>query len=185
MPGGLGLASANLAVQAMRLLFGAKERSAMSQKDLAARLGVTEGRVSQVFRSDGNIRIATLARFMRAMGYAIQLVAVPADAPTRSLSSPEKRGRPRRRGRTAAAAGGYDLYEQMFLTGDGPMTFQMFVPADDVLGCVPHGEPQFVDRLIVSRGRGKSNAPHPVPIRQAEWQTEPIRPSISSGGGKS
>lgn len=65
-----------------------------TQRALAADLGVTEGAVSQVLKGDGNLRIATLARYLRALGYEAKLSLEPveSDAPAISLS-----GRPRRR----------------------------------------------------------------------------------------
>ena len=46
--GAQGLAAANLAGQVMRLLHQALDASELDQKSLAEKLGVTQGRVSQV-----------------------------------------------------------------------------------------------------------------------------------------
>ncbi|MCU1616978.1 MAG: helix-turn-helix protein [Frankiales bacterium] len=65
-----------------------------TQRALAADLGLSEGAVSQVLNGDGNLRIATLARYLRALGYEARfsLEPVESDTPAVSLS-----GRPRRR----------------------------------------------------------------------------------------
>jgi transcriptional regulator with XRE-family HTH domain len=78
--GPLSLAAATLAMRVSRLLHGAKSASKMSSKQIAERMDISEGRVSQVLNGDGNVHIATLARFMRAMGYMLEVVAVPLDS---------------------------------------------------------------------------------------------------------
>ncbi len=75
--GAQGLAAADLAGQAMRLLHQALEVSELDQKALAEKLGVTQGRVSQVLNGDGNLRIAALARYLRSLGYEVTLTAAP------------------------------------------------------------------------------------------------------------
>jgi transcriptional regulator with XRE-family HTH domain len=71
----LDLAAARLAVDVCALLGQAFEASGLRAKQLAERLGVSEGRVSQVLNGDGNIRVATLAKFLSAMGYRPVLAA--------------------------------------------------------------------------------------------------------------
>jgi DNA-binding phage protein len=71
--GRLGLAAAAAAASIARILHTAKVASKLSSKEIAENLGVTEGRVSQVLSGDGNIHIATLARFLRAMGYELKI----------------------------------------------------------------------------------------------------------------
>lgn len=75
--GAQGLAAANLAGQVMRLLQQALDASEMDQKALADKLGVTQGRVSQVINGDGNMKIAAVARYLRALGYETHLAASP------------------------------------------------------------------------------------------------------------
>ena len=75
--GAQGLAAARLARQVAAMLSSAKDRVGITNRELAERVGVSEGRVSQVLGSDGNLRIATIARFLRALGYEIELVARP------------------------------------------------------------------------------------------------------------
>jgi transcriptional regulator with XRE-family HTH domain len=69
------LVAARAAAQVMNLLELAKAQSGMAQKDLAEALGVTEGRVSQVMTGDGNVHVATMARFLDAMGVKLTLSA--------------------------------------------------------------------------------------------------------------
>lgn len=76
--GMLGLAAANLAGRVMALLASTRDQKGMTSRRLASALGITEGRVSQVMNGDGNVHIATLAKFMRAMGYLVELRVVPA-----------------------------------------------------------------------------------------------------------
>ena len=75
--GAQGLAAADLAGQVLRLLHQALDVSDLDQKALAEKLGVTQGRVSQVFNGDGNMRIAAVARYLRALGYETRLSATP------------------------------------------------------------------------------------------------------------
>ena len=77
--GAQGLAAADLAGQVMRLLHQALDVSGLEQKALAEKLGVTQGRVSQVFGGDGNMRIAAVARYLRALGYETRISAIPID----------------------------------------------------------------------------------------------------------
>jgi DNA-binding phage protein len=73
------LAAAEAAAQVMNLLEVAKSHSGLSQNRLALELGVTDGRVSQVLSGDGNYHIATVARFLNAMGAKLTLTASTAD----------------------------------------------------------------------------------------------------------
>ncbi|MDG4667992.1 helix-turn-helix transcriptional regulator [Mycobacterium sp. 236(2023)] len=78
--GAQGLAAADLAGQANRVLQAALDASELDQKDLAAKLGVSPGRVSQVVNSDGNLRIAAFARYLRALGYEATITARPVES---------------------------------------------------------------------------------------------------------
>ena len=93
--GAQGLAAADLAGQVMRLLHQALDVSDLDQKALAEKLGVTQGRVSQVFNGDGNMRIAAVARYLRALGYETRLSATPV-APGIPALPRESRRRPAR-----------------------------------------------------------------------------------------
>ncbi|MEV8338516.1 helix-turn-helix transcriptional regulator [Leucobacter sp. NPDC077196] len=88
------MAAARAEVRVGHLLKKAFRVTGLSQKTLAERLGVTEGRVSQVLNADGALRVATAARYLRAMGYLLELEAEPADDGAPSLKA--KRARDRR-----------------------------------------------------------------------------------------
>ncbi|GJF08919.1 hypothetical protein NGTWS0302_33030 [Mycolicibacterium cyprinidarum] len=95
--GAQGLAAADLAGQVMRLLEQALDASGLEQKDLAEKLDVTQGRVSQVLNGDGNMKVAAVARYLRALGYETHISASPVDP-----GRPDLAREARRRRRTAA-----------------------------------------------------------------------------------
>lgn len=72
------MAAARLAVNVTEALRSALIACKCQQQDLADRLNVSPGRVSQVL-SDGNVRISTLGRFARALGYQARIVLDPVD----------------------------------------------------------------------------------------------------------
>ncbi|GAA0545503.1 hypothetical protein GCM10010172_28940 [Paractinoplanes ferrugineus] len=146
--GRLGLAAAAAAAGITRLLHAAKAASGLTSKEVAAELGVTEGRVSQVFSGDGNLHIATIARFVRAMGYELTIGAVPAEKNRPPL---DLRGRRSRRRAAEQAEKTFEVFVQTFLTHEGPVTVPMVVAADDILRTTPHGAPSQVARVSVSR----------------------------------
>ena len=71
------LAAARLASTVGALMEQVGEASPVKYKDVAAAMGVSAGRVSQILSGDGNVRIATLARFLDACGYELELTARP------------------------------------------------------------------------------------------------------------
>lgn len=75
------MAAAWLAVNIDAMLERALLASGMSQADLARTLGITEGRVSQILSSDGNLRVATIGKVFRALGFQAQLQLEPAGDP--------------------------------------------------------------------------------------------------------
>jgi predicted XRE-type DNA-binding protein len=91
--GAQGLAAADLAAQVMRLLQQALDASQLDQKALSEKLGVTQGRVSQVLNGDGNMKVAAVARYLRALGYEVQLAATPVAAGLPTLPYPTRRRR--------------------------------------------------------------------------------------------
>lgn len=92
--GGLGLAAARLAVETAQLLKAAfAARKDIDQKELARIIGVSEGRVSQVLHGDGNVHVATLARYLTAMGYEAELTARALTSAAAPLKTPRRRGR--------------------------------------------------------------------------------------------
>ncbi len=79
------MAAARLAVSVAAALRKALEASGLRQADLAERTGVTAGRVSQLL-ADGNLRVATIGRFARALGYQARLVLDPLEEGLPSIS---------------------------------------------------------------------------------------------------
>jgi len=97
--GRLDMAAARLSVQTLTVLNKAVESSGISRRTLAEKIGVSEGRVSQVLNGNGNLQAATVARFLRAVGYQAQLMAVPCDEGVPPLPSPKRGARRSRRRR--------------------------------------------------------------------------------------
>ncbi len=93
----LELAAARAEVRVLHLLRTAFERSSLSQKELAEHVGVTEGRVSQVLNSEGNLKITTIARFLRALGYKFELDATPTKPNIPSLTPRREKRKSRRK----------------------------------------------------------------------------------------
>lgn len=93
--GRLGMAAARGTVGAVALLNRAFAASGINQHELAERACVTDGRVSQVLNGDGNVRVSTLARFLRALGYHLRLSAVRAEPDVELLPVPRRRRRER------------------------------------------------------------------------------------------
>jgi hypothetical protein len=113
--GRVAMAGARAAVQTVTLLNQALETSGRNQSELAALLGVTGGRVSQVVNGDGNLRVSTIARFLRAAGYRLKLTAEPADAGVAPLAQPA----PRRPSSRPAAPRFAAVYTATSVTGEG------------------------------------------------------------------
>jgi len=89
--GRLAMAGARAAVSTVTLINQALDTSGLNRAELAAILEVTPGRVSQVLNGDGNLRVSTIARFLRAAGYRLKLTAEPADAGIAPLREPASR----------------------------------------------------------------------------------------------
>lgn len=70
-----------------------RERAGLTIYDLAARLGVTAGAVSQMERSEaaGTIKLATLERALNALGRSVQLRVVEPEQETVPFSRREER----------------------------------------------------------------------------------------------
>jgi predicted XRE-type DNA-binding protein len=73
------LAASQLTNDALVLLQTALSSTGVTQKQLAEKLGIGESRVSQVINGDGNIKLTTLARYMRALGYAVTVSVTPVE----------------------------------------------------------------------------------------------------------
>jgi transcriptional regulator with XRE-family HTH domain len=89
--GRIEMAAAEASFDAVGLLTKVVRASGLSQREIADALGVGESRVSQVLSGDGNLRITTLARYLRAAGYALRLEAIPADPGVSELPKPRSR----------------------------------------------------------------------------------------------
>jgi transcriptional regulator with XRE-family HTH domain len=70
-------AAAKAAVESVALINSTLKAAGIRQSELARMLELTEGRVSQVVNGDGNVRVSTLAKFLRAAGYNLALNAEP------------------------------------------------------------------------------------------------------------
>ena len=71
----LDMAAARGIVDGSALLARVFRASGMTQRQLAAKAGVSEGRVSQVLGGEENLRLSTVSRYLRAMGYRLNLSA--------------------------------------------------------------------------------------------------------------
>ena len=89
------MSAARLNLRVVTLLNHAFESSGASQKELADRIGVGESRVSQILNGDGNLRVSTFARYLRALGYVAVIEGRPADSSVPPL--PTRRPGPRRK----------------------------------------------------------------------------------------
>lgn len=92
------LAAARLASTIGALMDAVEEATPVLQKDIAHAMRVTPGRVSQILSGDGNVKIATLGRFLDAAGYDLELVARPKSGQGATIVLPKA---PRRRHRMA------------------------------------------------------------------------------------
>jgi len=84
------MAAARAEARIVSLLRKAFRLSGMRQQELAHQLGVSEGRVSQVLGGDSPLRITTVARYLRALGYDLAISANPADPGAPVLDRPRK-----------------------------------------------------------------------------------------------
>ncbi len=85
-------AAARAVSRAGGLLHEAFRASGMTQKDLATMLNVSEGRVSQVLGGDQNMYVTTLARYLGAMGYQLELNAEGISEGARQIGVRRRRG---------------------------------------------------------------------------------------------
>lgn len=87
------LSAARLAQSVARALDSSLSASGKTAREIAKLLGVTEGAVSQVLNAEGNVRIATLGRYLRAMGYQARIEVTPIDASVPPVAQPRRRQR--------------------------------------------------------------------------------------------
>nr|WP_237557934.1 helix-turn-helix transcriptional regulator [Streptomyces sp. SID5470] len=71
--------------EALRILHRALEASGLTQSQLAERLHLRKSAVSQVFRGDGNLRVTTMANYLSAMGYELDIRLVKAGEPRKAV----------------------------------------------------------------------------------------------------
>lgn len=69
----LAFAESSLVQQTANIVQALLRTSKIKQKDLATRLGLTDGRISQLRSEPGNMTMKSLAAFCWAMGYHIEL----------------------------------------------------------------------------------------------------------------
>lgn len=93
-----GMAAARLSSMVGALIENVQDASGVRKGQIAGAMGVSAGRVSQIINGDGNVRIATLGRFLEACGYELELVARPKSGDGTVIRLPRK-GRRRRNGR--------------------------------------------------------------------------------------
>lgn len=100
------LAAARLASTVGALMEQVADATSAKYKDIAAVMGVSAGRVSQILSGDGNVRIATLARLLDACGYELELIARPkaGRGSAITLPRPPRRRRPKRSATSGTAA---------------------------------------------------------------------------------
>ena len=72
----LDFAEEEAVAQAAIVIAQCLERCGMSQRELAQRLGISEGRISQILSAESNPTVKTLARVGRALGCRLQLELV-------------------------------------------------------------------------------------------------------------
>ena len=93
----LDAAAARAAVSAVGLMNDAYAMSSMeTRRELAEAVGVSEGRISQLLNGDGNVRVSTLARVLKASGFDLKLnLAVVPDSPGPAVAEENAHADPR------------------------------------------------------------------------------------------
>lgn len=82
--GAKALASARLRHEVLTALHQALKLSGLAQSDVAKTLGVRRSAANQVFRGDGNLRVNTLADYLSAMGFELDMRLVRAGEPRKA-----------------------------------------------------------------------------------------------------
>lgn len=82
--GSRSLAASRLREQVIAILYDALEISEKNQADLARRLGIRKSAVNQVLLGDGNLRVKTLAEYLHALGFELDVRLVEAGEPRRA-----------------------------------------------------------------------------------------------------
>jgi len=148
--------------------------SGRTQVEIAEALGVTAGRVSQVFSGEGNIRISTLARYLRAMGYSLELNARPVVGNLARIGgSRRKRSRP-----GSAAAKEFDAWAGLVSQNDTEYLQFLLVDSDAPDDAVTIGEPQYIGRL-----KTETQAAFTVLFKDAQTRELPVL-EVAKASGK-
>ncbi|MDW5614606.1 helix-turn-helix transcriptional regulator [Mycolicibacterium sp. D5.8-2] len=111
--GASDLAAARISRQVSTLISQALAASPRGQRDVASILGVSEARVSQVVNGDGNLRVGAIAKYMRALGYELRLIAVAVEEGLPDLPKAPT-GRPRRRKPEASPPDGVGQFQYLY-----------------------------------------------------------------------
>ncbi len=81
------MAAARLAVEVVASLHRAIRESEIPQKRLGELLDLSPGAVSQVVNGDGNLRVVTIGRYFRALGYQARIFLEPVEPDRRVIAS--------------------------------------------------------------------------------------------------
>ncbi len=73
------IAIAGVALDLAHVLYHARRERGLSQAAAAARAGLRQQAVSRLEKAVGNVQLATLQRYLSALGYSIDLVIKDAD----------------------------------------------------------------------------------------------------------
>ena len=87
------LAAARLALNIGWALNAAVRARGWQAKRLAKELGIGDSAVSQVLNGDGNLRVATIGRYARALGYQPKIVLEPVEDGLVPITEPAPRRR--------------------------------------------------------------------------------------------
>lgn len=133
-------AAADLTVRVASLLNQAfAARPDLDQNALADLLGVSKGRVSQVLHGDGNVHVATAAKYLRALGYEAEVSAVPVDKSAVVLDTLD-RSAPKRHGFKATYADEVGIYVETHYVSTKSATVPVVMGDLEYVG---PGQPEF------------------------------------------
>ena len=125
------LGAAGLLNDIVGILHTAVEHSGLSQSEIAERMGVGESRISQILNGEGNLRAATLGRFLGALGLKLSLDLVEFDNP------PRRRKRNRQEQREDVVANTC-VWEHRVITAQGSHPAYVIASNIDTPGSVLH-----------------------------------------------
>lgn len=94
----VSMAGPRLAIRVAEMIRAAHSRSGLSHEEIASRLGVSVGRVSQILNGDGNFHIATVGRMFAALDCGVDLRAVDAQGEAVTIPGRRRSQRGSRRG---------------------------------------------------------------------------------------